>query len=75
MKEPSSINDATTEIVNIVYAATIQFFERLEGRRLRGNGHHMAQDVAAAAVKLVQERWIDEQPNTPINGERSESAA
>ena len=70
MKEPSSINDATTEIENIVYTATIHFFERLEGRRLRGDGHHMAQDAAAAVAKLVQERWIDEQPNARMTAEQ-----
>lgn len=50
--------DAVVKIENLVYEATIHFFESREGTQLRGNGHHMAQQLAAQAGALVLERWI-----------------
>ena len=49
---------AKAEMRNRVYEAAI-LFERLENAgKVRGNGHHMAQKVAAFAVEMVAERWI-----------------
>lgn len=51
---------AISEIQNAVYQAS-HLFERLEGvGKIRGNGHHLMQEVASKAKELMEERWIDE---------------
>lgn len=54
---------ATTEISKRVYKAT-GLIERLEfckasdgGKRIRGNGHHLRQEIAKFAEKLLKENW------------------
>ena len=56
---------AETELRKRVYGAT-RIIEELEykkssdgGKRIRGNGHHLRQDIAEFAVKLLRERWED----------------
>jgi hypothetical protein len=57
------LSRAQSEIGNLVYESTF-LFERLEHRGvLRGNGHHMRQEIAEAAGNLLKERWI--QPTSP----------
>jgi len=52
-----NLDTAACDIENAVYAAC-GLYERLEGRRrLYGNGHHMAQQVATFAKNLMIERW------------------
>ena len=54
-----SKEDAAAEIANSVYEAT-SLYETLEyKRKVRGNGHHIRQKVAAFAVSLMEERWIE----------------
>lgn len=54
-----TFQDAETEILNSVYAATV-LIEWLEhAGKVRGNGHHIRQEVAAAAAKILKERWIE----------------
>lgn len=49
------------QMENRIYEAAL-LFESLEGRGLiNGNGHHLAQEVAAYAVKLLQSRWVKPQ--------------
>ena len=49
---------AKAEMSNRVYEAAL-LFEALEcAKRARGNGHHLAQDVAGYAVTLLEDRWI-----------------
>ena len=49
---------AKSEICNRVYEAAI-LFERFEDAgKVHGNGHHIAQSVAAFAEKLMADRWI-----------------
>ena len=51
-------DEAVNLIERAVYAAS-HLFERLEGvGKVRGNGHHMMQQTAAEAGKLMRERWI-----------------
>ena len=46
---------------NAAYAAIVELFEAAEHRQLvRGNGHHMAQEVAAFAADLMGMRWRDD---------------
>lgn len=53
-----SLEEAKADISTKVYAVVAPIFEALEHAKLiHGNGHHMAQRVAAEAEKLVQERW------------------
>ncbi len=53
---------ASAELGSAVYAAAI-LLERLEDAgKVRGNGHHMAQSVAAFATGLLAERWIADPP-------------
>ncbi len=57
---------AKHELQRAVYDATILFFEHIgehgrltDGKKLYGNGHHMAQDTAANAGKLWNERLTE----------------
>lgn len=55
--EGMTFEQAKARLSSAVYEAAL-LYERLEGvRKVRGNGHHMAQDIAAKAVKLLEERW------------------
>jgi hypothetical protein len=54
---------AQRELINAVYNASILFYESIgeyggltDGKRLHGNGHHMAQQIAAKAGELWDER-------------------
>lgn len=52
---PLDLADST--LSNRVYEATA-LFEQLEGAGLvRGNGHHMRQEVCQFACDLLKERW------------------
>jgi len=58
-----TLEDAIAEISNRVYAAA-GLIERLEfckandgGKRIRGNGHHLRQEISEFAVKLLKENW------------------
>lgn len=58
-----TLEDASAEISNRVYDAT-RLIECLEfckandgGKRIRGNGHHIRQDISEFAVKLLKENW------------------
>lgn len=60
-----TLEDASVEISNQVYAAT-GLIERLElckandgSKRIRGNGHHIRQEIAEFAEKLLKDRWED----------------
>lgn len=54
-----TLEQAEGEISRKVYEAC-QLFERMENRRkVRGNGHHMAQQLAKQAADLMRERWIE----------------
>ena len=58
--EDMDAGDAVSEIGNAVYEAA-HLFERLEGKgKVRGNGHHIMQDVAEYARKLMRERWVSD---------------
>lgn len=55
--------DAMVEISNQVYEAT-GLIEQLEyckandgGKRIRSNGHHLRQEIAEFAKKLLKENW------------------
>lgn len=46
-------------LVNAVYAAATLWYERAECAKLiRGNGHHMAQELVEVAVQRLNERKI-----------------
>ena len=52
------LEDAVGRIENMVYGAS-ELFELLEfAGPVRGNGHHIRQQVAAFAGNLMRERWI-----------------
>ena len=54
-----SLKDAQTAISNEVYSGSA-LFELLEGKnKVRGNGHHIRQEMARYAQKLMEERWND----------------
>lgn len=54
-----TLEQAEAEISRKVYEACL-LFERMENRsKVRGNGHHMAQQMAKQAADLMRERWID----------------
>lgn len=53
-----SMEHAATAISNAIYETAL-FFERLEGAgKISGNGHHLAQELAAAAAAMLRERWV-----------------
>lgn len=50
-------DQAVNFIENAVYEASA-LFERLEWvNKVRGNGHHIRQNIAAKAGELMRERW------------------
>lgn len=52
-----TLQDAEAELSKRVYAAT-RLIEELEfAGHVRGNGHHIRQEIAAFAVKLLREQW------------------
>ena len=68
IKFPKAMDSVTArdELRNAVYNATIKFYEAIgeagrltDGKRLYGNGHHMAQNIAEQAGKLWDERLED----------------
>lgn len=60
-----NLGQAEATIENAVYAAAL-LFESLENAgQIRGNGHHMAQSVAAFASALLRERWIANRSEAP----------
>ncbi len=51
--------DAAVAASNAAYDA-LGIFESLEhAGKVRGNGHHMRQEIAKAAADLVRERWVE----------------
>lgn len=53
-----TIEELAQGITRDVYAAAVKHFEAAEHAGLIvGNGHHMAQDVAETAKRLLLERW------------------
>lgn len=54
------LENAKALLESDVYAAC-KLFETLEFEgRVYGNGHHMRQQIAAEASKLLIERWIED---------------
>lgn len=58
-----SLDDASAEISNSVYEETrliesLEFCKAKDGcKRIRGNGHHIRQEIAEFAVKLLKDNW------------------
>lgn len=57
---------AGKELSKAIYQVAVQFYENIgeygkltDGKRLHGNGHHMAQDMGEQALKLWNERLTD----------------
>jgi len=66
--EEMDLETAQVEIEQAVYNAAL-LFERLEGvKKVHGNGHHMAQRIAAQAKELLVERWIVESKSDLADG-------
>ena len=60
--------DQAANIIERAAYDACHLFERLEAvGKVRGNGHHMMQAIAAEAGKLMRERWI-ETPNADVTG-------
>lgn len=57
--EKMDLDKVVAVVSNQVYHASL-IFERLENAgKIKGNGHHVAQKVAAFAEEMVKERWIE----------------
>lgn len=72
----TEMQDAETRVENAVYAACVPILEALEHTgKLRANGHHLAQAIAAKAVELVHARWqtgdIHIALDVPINSKKA----
>ena len=64
--DPVTKEDAQTRIANLVYESIIKYVESLERDGwIRGNGHHFAQNAAAAVAVSLTDRWAfaKDQPN------------
>jgi hypothetical protein len=61
----TTFEEAKIEVENRIHQAACAVFEDLEGSGLiAGNGHHMAQNLAAQAVEEVRRRWRDQTDDT-----------
>lgn len=50
---------AKSKISNDVYGASF-FYEKLEGAgKVRGNGHHIMQELCRYAEELIDKYWIE----------------
>ena len=59
--ENMSLSEAITQIMNHVYTET-GLYESLEGaQKVHGNGHHIRQEMARLAGKMMFERWSDKE--------------
>jgi len=63
--KPLTLEDAKVELSNSVYEAT-RLIEDLEytlnakgDKTIRGNGHHIRQQIVKFAIDLLEERWND----------------
>jgi hypothetical protein len=58
-KKLSGTRESAAQAVhNGIYNLAVAMFESLEYRRLVfGNGHHMAQELAATAQQMILDRW------------------
>lgn len=53
------LEKAKTELSNRIYD-TARIIELLGGKgKVRGNGHHIRQNIAAYAENLLEEKWRD----------------
>ena len=69
-----TLEQAEAEITNAVYDAA-RIIEALEYKgKIRGNGHHIRQEIAGMAKKLMNERWIETRA-TPNDLKLSERGA
>lgn len=74
--EPLPTFDAPTEITleqalsnigNVVYQA-VRSFENLENQeKLHGNGHHLRQEMALRAQMLLYEHWADQDEKSHLD--------
>jgi len=56
------LREAASQLGNRVYKVCL-LYEQLEHRgRIRGNGHHCAQQISKQAEDLLRERWITPDP-------------
>lgn len=65
--------EARKELTQAIYQVSCLFYESIgeagrltDNKRLFGNGHHMAQDIAEKAGKLWDERLEDKKTNNFI---------
>jgi hypothetical protein len=61
-----SSEKAKVALMNAVYTTAVVFYESLgeyrgltDGKKIQGNGHHMAQSLAKKAGDLWDERLVD----------------
>lgn len=66
LQEDQTSDDALVSLMNDVYRVSVHYFEHIgertgftDGKKLRGNGHHMSQELCAYAEKIFKERLID----------------
>jgi hypothetical protein len=59
----STLEGAKSYVTHEVYRTAL-IFERLEDEGLiKGNGHHLAQRLAAEAERLLEESWQEKKDN------------
>ncbi len=54
---PKDLEGAKVLVSKLVYQAAIVFEAMESASLIRGNGHHMAQNISRQAVNLLEERW------------------
>lgn len=64
--ENCTSDEARTQLLNSVYKASVQFYESIgehgkltDNKKLVGNGHHMAQELAQKAGEIWDKRITD----------------
>ena len=71
IKVPTEMNSkrAAQELSNAVYEVSVHFYESIgeygkltDNKRLYGNGHHMAQNIAQKAKELFNDRLEEKKP-------------
>lgn len=67
--QDGELNSLIAILQTRVYNATYEIYQDQECKeKIHGSGHHMAQQIAGQAAKLLHERWI---PTTQKQGGKS----
>jgi len=70
-----SLEDAQGELSNSVYESCFMYEQLEHAGKVRGNGHHIMQELCEMATKLLADRWIKDPTDDPAEDIAEDIAA